>query len=62
MHVLMVRESFAPVLGQLLDLENLQGLQNPDGSLKTECGIHVAEDIKGIPKRLSSPRQDIDSI
>ncbi len=25
----------------------LQGLQNPDGSVKTECGIHVADDVKG---------------
>ncbi|KAK9916259.1 hypothetical protein WJX75_000636 [Coccomyxa subellipsoidea] len=24
-----------------------QGLQNPDGSIKTECGIHVADDVKG---------------
>ncbi|EIE26875.1 adenine nucleotide alpha hydrolases-like protein [Coccomyxa subellipsoidea C-169] len=24
-----------------------QGLQNPDGSVKTECGIHVADDVKG---------------
>lgn len=32
-------------------LADLQGLQNADGSIKTECGIHVADDVKGKPRR-----------